>query len=105
MIIGALRLTFVVPTDGKSTRSVAQKIKSEMLTRFKASVAELSTQGAELFMGASIVGNEEKLTRERLDSIIHYFREWGHADLANDESELVHFDDLELERDFEKYNP
>ncbi len=105
MIIGALRLTFIVPPDGKSTHSSAQKIKDRLWTKFKLALSELPSQGTQLVIGGAIVGYDENQTQERLDQVIRHLNEWSAVELVNDETELVHFDDLELERDFEKYDP
>jgi uncharacterized protein YlxP (DUF503 family) len=105
MIIGALRLTFIVPPDGKSTRSSAQKIKDRLWTKFKLALSELPSSGTQLVIGGAMVGYDENQTRERLDQVITHLNEWRVVELVNDETELVHFDDLELERDFEKYDP
>ena len=108
MVIGALRLTFLVPPDGKSTRSVAHKIKDHLWSKFKVSLAEVPTgtsSGGELVIGLALASPEEKLTRQRLDEIVRHLHEWGGAELVHDDSEVIRFDDLEMERDFEKYNP
>jgi len=106
MIIGALRLTFIVPPDGKSTHSVAQKIKDRLWSKFKLSLSEQPTiRGEQLVIGAALVDYDEVKTRTRLEQVIKHLNEWGSVELVNDEIELVHFDDLELERDFEKYDP
>ena len=107
MIIGALRLTFMVPPDGKSTHNAAQKIKDRLWSKFKVAVSELPSPGSanQLVIGGALVGYEEQKTQERLDQIVKHLNEWGNVELVNDETELVHFDDLELERDFEKYDP
>jgi len=105
MIIGALRLTFIVPPDGKSTHSSAQKIKDRLWTKFKLALSELPSNGTQLVIGGALVGYDEKQTQERMDQVIRHLNEWGAIELVNDETELVHFDDLELERDFEKYDP
>jgi uncharacterized protein YlxP (DUF503 family) len=106
MIIGALRLTFVVPPDGNSAHSVAQKVKDRLWSKFKLALSELPSQGtAQLVIGGALVGHNEHQTRERLDQIVRHLNDWGHVELVNDETELVYFDDLEMERDFEKYDP
>jgi uncharacterized protein YlxP (DUF503 family) len=105
MIIGALRLTFIVPPDGKSTHSAAQKIKDRLWTKFKLALSELPSSGTQLVIGGAMVGYDEGQTQARLDQVIKHLNEWGAVELVNEESELIHFDDLELERDFEKYDP
>jgi len=106
MIIGALRLTFMVPPDGKSTHSAAQKIKDRLWSKFKLALSEQPTlSGPQLVIGAALVGYDEAKTRARLDQVVKHLNEWDSVELINDEIELVHFDDLELERDFEKYDP
>src|SRR5438552_1288379 len=108
MVIGAKRLSFIVPPDGKSTRSVAHKIKDHLWRKFRISVAELSspsTGTGELMIAVALVGNEEKDVRHRTEEVVRHLRDWSAVELVHDESELIHFEDLEIERDFEKYNP
>lgn len=108
MTIGALRLTFAIPSGEDSIRGIAQKAKAALLSKFKASSSELSSPGRqqnELLIGAAIVAHDEKQADKILDQIVSYFQEWGHADLAEDEREVIFFNDIELERDFQKYNP
>ena len=108
MIIGAIRLSFLVPTDGSSSRGLGQKAQVALTSRFKASAAELTVdknRDEKLTVGASLVSVGEPQMRKRIDQIIKYFEEWGHAELINQEFEIIHFDDIEIERDFEKYNP
>jgi uncharacterized protein YlxP (DUF503 family) len=106
MIIAALRLTFAVPPDGRSTHGIAQKIKDKLWSRFKISVSELpSPSGAELIIGAAAVGGEEGRVKERAQQIIRFVQNSGEMELVNEEIEYVVFDDIEIERDFEKYNP
>jgi hypothetical protein len=105
MIIGALRLTFIVPPDGGSTHSMAQKIKDRLWSKFKLALTELPSNGTQLVIGGALVGYEESKTRARMDQVIKHLNDWGTVELVNDETELVFFDDLELERDFEKYAP
>src|SRR5579863_8529889 len=93
MILGALRLTFMVPPDGKSTHSTAQKIKDRLWSKFKVAVSELPSPGTtQLIIGGALDGYEENQTRERLDQIVRHLNDWGHVDLVNDDTELVHFD-------------
>jgi uncharacterized protein YlxP (DUF503 family) len=106
MIIGALRLTFVVPADGSSTHNSAQKIKDRLWSKFKLALAELpSHSGTQVVIGGALVGSDEGATQKRVDDIIRHLNDWGAVELVNDEMELIYFDDLELERDFEKYDP
>lgn len=106
MVVAALRLTFMVPPDGASTKSIAQKIKERLWTNFKAATAEVhSPTTAELMIGVSIVGSQEKLVQQRVQEIIKNLQEWPSVELTYDESEIIHFDDLEIERDFVKYDP
>lgn len=106
MIIAALRLTFAVPPDGKSSHGTAQKIKDKLWARFKIAVAELPSPSAgELVVGAAAVGGEEAGVKERALQIIRFVQDAGDMELVNDEVEYIVFDDIELERDFEKYNP
>jgi uncharacterized protein YlxP (DUF503 family) len=106
MIIAALRLTFAVPPDGKSTHGTAQKIKDKLWSKFKIAIAELpSPSGAELVMGIAAVGGEEFKVKERAQQIVRWAQESGDMELVNDEVEYIVFDDIEIERDFEKYNP
>lgn len=106
MIVGAMRLTFVVPPDGNSTHSMAQKIKDRLWAKFKMALSELPSPGSsELVIGCAIVGYDENQTRERLHQIVRHLHDWASVDLIHDEVELVFFDDLEMERDMEKYDP
>jgi uncharacterized protein YlxP (DUF503 family) len=108
MIIGALRLSFLVPQDGRSTRGLGQKVRVALNSRFKASAVELelkTNRDTELTIGASVVSPDETQMRKKIDQIIGYFQEWGHAELVYQESEIIHFDDIDIERDFEKYDP
>ncbi|CAM6001624.1 unnamed protein product [Sphagnum balticum] len=106
MIIGALRLTFIVPADSSSSHSSAQKIKDHLWSKFKLALSELpSGSTSQLVIGGALVGHNEAQTRERLDKIVRHLNEWKNVELVNDETELVYFDDLEMERDFEKYDP
>jgi uncharacterized protein YlxP (DUF503 family) len=106
MIIGALRLTFMVPPDGNSSHTSAQKIKDRLWSKFKLALAELPTHsGSQVVIGGALVGSDEKTTQKRVDDIIRHLNDWGAVELVNDEMELIHFDDIELERDFEKYDP
>lgn len=92
--------------DNSSSRGLAQKIKDRLLTKFKASVTEIPTPGSnELVIGVAIVGYDEAKTKERVNQIIRHLQEWSSVELVNDEVEIMQFDDLEMERDFEKYNP
>ena len=56
-------------------------------------------------IGAAAVGSEETQVRERAQGIIRFLQNSADMELVNDETEYIHFDDLEMERDFEKYNP
>jgi uncharacterized protein YlxP (DUF503 family) len=106
MVVGALRLTFVVPPVDGSSKGEAQKIKDRLWSKFKVAVAELPVDSSEqVVIGVALVGGDEKTTRERADAIIRHLQEWGSVDLVNDESDFVRFEDIELERDFAKYNP
>ncbi len=95
----------MVPPDGKSTHSTAQKIKDRLWSKFKLAVSELPGHGTQLVIGGALVGYDENQTRERLSQVVRHLNEWGTVELVNDETEIIHFDDLELERDFEKYDP
>src|ERR1700683_843360 len=102
MVIGALRLTFMVSPDGKSTRAMAQKIKDRLWSKFKLAVADLSSHsGSQLVIGGALVGQDEPGTQARVEQIIRHLNEWGAVELVNDEVELIHFNDIEMERDFE----
>src|SRR4051812_37713341 len=106
MIVGALRLTFAVPHGGNSSHAIASRIKDKIWTRFKISVAEMpEVSQHEVIIGVTTVGFNEKNVRERLEKIVDVLKNSGDIELVNDEMEMIHFDDLELERDFEKYNP
>lgn len=108
MIIGALRLSFLVPSDGSSSRGLGQKVKVALQTRFKAAACEIPAKKAEhseLTVGATLVSCEERQMKNRLDEIVRYFQDWGHAELVHHDIEVIHFDDIEIERDFEKYDP
>ena len=99
MIIGALRLTFMVPPDGKSTHSAAQKIKDRLWSKFKLALSG-TAHGKRAttcyWRGYRGVMRKDK-TRARLEQVvIKHLNEWGSVELVNDEIELVHFDDLEL---------
>ena len=52
-----------------------------------------------------MVGTDEQKTRARIDQIIRHLHEWASVELINDEVEMIAFDDIEMEKDFEKYNP
>ncbi len=106
MIVAALRLTFMVPPDGGSTKSTAQKIKDRLQQKFKVAVAEVQhTQSGELLIGVAFVGNQKQAVDERVQDIIRHLHDWPAVELTYDETEIIHFDDLEIERDFVKYNP
>jgi uncharacterized protein YlxP (DUF503 family) len=108
MVIGAVRLSFVIPPNSQSLRGLSQKARSAVNSRFKAAAAELTSegkQGSELVIGVSLVSTDEAQTRKRVDEIVNYFQGWGHADLAYHENEIIHFEDIAIERDFEKYDP
>lgn len=106
MIIAALKLTFAVGPDASSHKSMAHKIKDRLMSRFKVSVAEIpNDSSSELIIGVSFVGSDEKLLHNKCDEIIRHLHDWPAAELAYDETEIIHFNDLEMKRDFEKYNP
>lgn len=103
MVVGALRLSFVIASSPKSE---AQKIKDRIWSKFKASVAELpSSSNNEVCLGVSIVGIDTKTTKERLDKILNHLNDWGAVELVDHDLELIQYNDLALERDFEKYDP
>ncbi len=106
MIIGAIRLTFVVGTDGSSSRSTSQKLKERIWNRFKFTCIEVpSSAPNELVIGVASLGINETQTRNKIQDLIKHLNEWGQVELVNDEVELIHFEDIEAERNFEKYNP
>ena len=104
MVLGALRLTFMIPPDGKSTHSAAHKIKDHLWTKFKIALSEIPSGGPnQLVIGAALVDRDENRVKERMDQVIRHLNDWGRVELVNDETEMIRFDDIELERDFEKY--
>jgi len=106
MILGALRLTFIIPPDGKSTHSAAHKIKDRIWSKFKIAASEIPSGSTnQLVIGGALVDHDEARIRDRMDQVIKHLNNWGSVELVNDEIEVIHFDDLELERDFEKYEP
>ncbi len=106
MIVAALRLTFMVAPDGSSHKSAAQKIKERLWSHFKVAVAEISHNSpAELRIGLSFVGTQESDMELRVQEIVRHMNDWNSVEMTYDESELIHFDDLELERDYLKYDP
>ena len=106
MIVAALRLTFMVPPDSGSHKSTAQKIKERLWSHFKVAVSEIPQHGpSELIIGVSFVGHQEGAMQNRTQEIIRHLQDWAAVDLTFDESELIYFNDLELERDLAKYDP
>ena len=106
MIVAALRLTFMVSPDGASNKSTAQKLKERLWSNFKVAVAEVPhTSPSELKIGVTFVGSQEGVMQERVQDIIRHLNDWTSVELVYDESELIYFDDLELERDIAKYDP
>jgi uncharacterized protein YlxP (DUF503 family) len=104
MVVGALRLTFMIPPDGKSNHSAAHKIKDRLWTKFKIALSEIpSGAPSQLVIGGALVDHDENRMQERMDQIIRHLNDWGVVELVNDETDIIHFDDIELERDFEKY--
>ena len=105
MVIVASQLVFAVPPE-HSTRALGQKIKDHVWSRFKISVAELPKDNADqLVIGIAVVGGEEASAKHRSEQVISHLRDWGVTELLEADSETIHFEDLELERDFEKFNP
>lgn len=106
MIVGALRLTFMTAPDGKSNHSAAHKIKERLWAKFKIALAEIpSGAPSQVVVAGALVDHDEVRARERLAQIVRHLNDWGAVELVNDETEVIHFDDLEMERDFEKYEP
>ncbi|MBK9294612.1 MAG: DUF503 family protein [Oligoflexia bacterium] len=106
MIIAAMRLTFASAPDATSHKSIAHKIKDRISQRFKVSVSEVPSDNPnELNIGISFVGSEERFLRKKCEEIIKHLQDWAAVDLAYDEVEIIHFSDLEIKRDFEKYEP
>lgn len=106
MIVAALRLSFMVGPDGTSHKSLAHKIKDRLWGHFKVASAEVSSNvPTELRIGISFVGQDEAKMQARVQEIVQHFNDWASVELIDDESELIYFDDLELERDIAKYDP
>jgi uncharacterized protein YlxP (DUF503 family) len=106
MIVAALRFTFNCGPDQSSHRREAQKIKDRLWSHFKVAVAEIPSHSPmEIKIAASFVGSNEKVVQERCAEIIRHLNDWANVELTYDEQEVIHFDDLELERDILKYDP
>jgi len=106
MIVGIQRLTFHIPSSENSANALAQRIKDRLWGRFKVSVAQVEEpQADELIIGIAYVGMSKDAVQQKADSIVKHINEWGAVELVHDEKDIVHYEDLEIERDFEKYNP
>ena len=105
MVIGAFRLSFAVPEEGSTHKGEAQRIKDHMWSQYKISICELDSDPQELIIGGAVVGPSESACRQRVDKIIEHMRDWPKANLVHEESDFIAFEDIEVERDFEKYQP
>jgi hypothetical protein len=75
-------------------------------SRYKAATAEVSDSGGPgIVIGVALVGNNDADLRSRGQKIIHDMQNWADVELINDELDVLHYEDIEMERDFEKYNP
>jgi uncharacterized protein YlxP (DUF503 family) len=106
MVIGAMRLTFAIPAGGMSTKSLAHHIKDRLWAQFKIALTEIPRSSpTELVIGAALVGGDEPSTEDRMQQIIRFLNESDSVELVDQETEMIHFEEIEMERDFQKYDP
>ena len=106
MIVGIQRLTFHIPANENSARALAQRIKARLWRKFKVAIAEVNeSTSSELVLGIAHVGISKQTVNTKADSIVRDLNDWGTVELVGDEKDVLVYEDLEMERDFEKYNP
>jgi uncharacterized protein YlxP (DUF503 family) len=106
MLVGIQRLTFHIASSENSGKGLSQRIKDRLWSHFKVSVAEVEEPGGtELVLGVAFVGISEDAVQQKADSIVRHLNDWPAVELIHDEKDIVRYEDLEIERDFEKYNP
>lgn len=93
MVVGACRLTLVIPEASslKAKRSVVKKVIARVKAKFDLSIAEVEAQDNHRMavLGFAIVGNDHRFVNAMIDHVLNHIRQLFLADLVDHSYEIL----------------